>query len=111
MASEASPAEGGAPAPEALGDAPSLMPTPPRGLRLGRALVGVVLLVLAWAAIIGAFLLVSATLATSPAHSFAARLVLYAAAIVGALWLAIMALGAIIVGAFCLMLAVTTRQW
>jgi hypothetical protein len=107
MASEASPAESGAPSPEA----PLRAPTPPRGLRLGRALVGAILLVLAWAAIIGAFLLVSSTLATSPAHSFAMRLLLDAAGIIGALWLAVMALGAIIVGAFCLMLAVTTRQW
>jgi hypothetical protein len=59
----------------------------------------------------GAFLLLSATLATPPTHSFASRLALDAAGIIGALWLAIMALGAIIVGAFCLMLAFTTRQW
>ena len=110
MASEASPAEGSAPAPEAPSEAAQILPAP-RGLRLGRALVGFVLLVLAWAAIIGAFLLVSTTLTASPARSLASRLALDALGIIGALWLAIMALGAIIVGAFCLMLAVTSRQW
>jgi hypothetical protein len=110
MASEASPAEGGAPVPEAPAEAPVPLPAP-RGLRMGRAVVGVLLLVLAWGAVMGAFLLASATLATPLSHSFAARLALYAAGIIGAVWLAIMALGAIIVGAFCLMLAFTTRQW
>jgi hypothetical protein len=83
----------------------------PRGLRLGRAVVGVVLLALAWVAGMGAFLLIAATLTPLPAHYVTSRLVLYAVGIVGALWLAVMALGAIIVGAFCLMLAFTTRQW
>jgi hypothetical protein len=110
MASEATPAEGGAPAQEARGEATEVLPAP-RGLRLGRALAGIVLLALAWAAVMGAFLLASAALAAPPAHSLASQLALDALSIIGALWLAIMALGAIIVGAFCLMLAVTTRQW
>ncbi|HEV2238051.1 MAG TPA: hypothetical protein VGR57_15430 [Ktedonobacterales bacterium] len=114
MASEASPAEGGAPVPEAPVAAPvaapALMPAP-RGLRAGRAFAGVLLLTLAWGVVMGAFLLLSATLATPLSHGIATRLALYAAGIIVALWLAIMALGAIIAGAFCLMLAVTSRQW
>jgi hypothetical protein len=110
MASEASAAEGGASATEAPDEAATLAPAP-HGLRLGRALVGVVLLVLAWGAVMGAFLLASAALAAPPGHSLASQLALDALGIIGALWLAIMALAAIIVGAFCLMLAVTTRQW
>jgi hypothetical protein len=108
MASEASPAEGGASETEAVS---AVMAPAPRGLRLGRAAAGVVLLGLAWAAVMGAFLLATATLTPLPAHNLASRLALYAVGIIGVLWLAIMALGAIIVGAFCLMLAFTTRQW
>ncbi len=114
MASEVSPVEGGPPAPEARGEARGEAPAPsraPRGLRLSRAVAGVVLLALAWAAVMGAFLLAEATLTPVPTHNLASRLALYGLGLIGALWLAIMALGAIIAGAFCLMLACTTRQW
>ena len=110
MASEATPAEGGPRKAESTVAVLERAPAP-RGLRLGRAVVGIVLLALAWAAVMGAFLLVSATLTPLPEHYATSRLMLYAVGIVGALWLAVMALGAIIVGAFCLMLAFTTRQW
>jgi hypothetical protein len=108
MASEATPAEG---TPREAESAIAVSMPGPRGLRLGRAVVGIVLLTLAWGAVMGAFLLVAATLTPLPEHYATSRLMLYAVGIVGALWLAVMALGAIVVGAFCLMLAFTTRQW
>jgi len=85
---------------------------PPPLLRLRRLLVGIVLLTLAWA---GALAVVFITLAlingfpTQPHLSI--RLALYLLGAAGTLWLAVMTLTSIIVGAFSLTLALTTSGW
>lgn len=85
---------------------------PPPLLRLRRLLVGIVLLTLAWA---GALAVVFITLAlingfpTQPHLSI--RLAFYLLGAAGTLWLAVMTLTSIIVGAFSLTLALTTSGW
>src|SRR5262245_31943749 len=80
---------------------------PPRLLRLWRALVGIVLLALAWAGI-----LVMASVAQQLADCFPRQhptlhLVLYLLGVVGACWISTVTLACILTGAFCLMLAFT----
>ncbi|HUY77168.1 MAG TPA: hypothetical protein VMV29_10385 [Ktedonobacterales bacterium] len=85
---------------------------PPPLLRLRRLLVGIVLLTLAWA---GALAVVFITMAlingfpTQPHLSI--RLAFYLLGAAGTLWLAVMTLTSIIVGAFSLTLALTTSGW
>jgi hypothetical protein len=106
MASDMPISSDGHPSP----DATPVVPAPP-WLRIGRALVGLALLALAWGAIMLAFLLASYTLNAPPHREIALRIAFLAAGVIGALWLGVVALGAVIVGAFCFMLALTTRHW
>ena len=86
-------------------------PPVPRGLRLWRAVAGITLLALAWATVMVAVLLSVNTLGVPPHRHVFVRLALYVLGAVGTLWLAAVALTCLIVGAFCLSLALTTRGW
>src|SRR5690349_4043942 len=108
MASEAqTPANGRSdePAEESAG------PPVPRWLRLRRAVAGVGLLGVAWATVMAALLLALNTLGVPPHRHVFVRLALYVVGAVGTLWLAAVALTCLIVGAFCLSLALTSRGW
>lgn len=83
----------------------------PRGLRLARAVVGLGLLVLSWATIMGAIWLAFNTLGIPPHRHPIVRIALYVLGAVGSCWLGVMAVAAVLAGAFCLMLALTTREW
>lgn len=102
------------PPPELRGDAgtPSAPLGPqPRLLRTKRTLTGLVLLALAW---LGLFLVVSLGMAAwhvLPIQHLSFSLLLALVEVVGACWLGIAALGCLFVGAFCLMLALTRRDW
>lgn len=80
-------------------------------LRLTRAMIGLALLVAAWGAIMLALLLGSYTLGAPLHRQIIVRAALYVAGVLGTLWLGVVALGCLIVGSFCLMLALTARRW
>jgi hypothetical protein len=83
----------------------------PWWLRPARGVSGVVLLALAWATIMVGLWLASVTLGIPPHRHVVVRLALYVLGAVGTCWLGLMALAAVLVGAFCLMLALTERGW
>lgn len=86
-------------------------PHAPGWLRLARAAAGILLLALAWGAVMGALLLVLNTLGIPPHRHVIARIALYVVGALGAFWLGVVALAAVITGAFCLTLALTNRDW
>ncbi len=87
------------------------VPAPPSWLRPARAVAGVVLLTLAWGATMLAFWLAANTLGIPPHRHPYVRIALYALGVLGTCWLGVTALAAVLVGAFCLMLALTSRTW
>jgi hypothetical protein len=89
----------------------SLGQSAPVWLRPARALAGLAVLVMAWGATLLAALLALYTLHTAPQRQLALRVALYIAGGLGTLWLGVMALSCLIVGSFCLMLALTSRRW
>lgn len=88
-----------------------LEPRAPGWLRLARAVVGIALLALAWGMVMVALLLAFNTLGIPPHRHVIVRIALYILGALGALWLGVVAIAALVVGAFCLTLALTRRQW
>jgi hypothetical protein len=88
----------------------SATPTP-WWLRPARAVSGVGLLAASWGAIMLALWLAIRTLGVPPHRQVIVRIVLYVVGTLGACWLGLAALAALLGGAFCLMLAVTNRDW
>lgn len=89
-----------------------LVQTPaPAWLRAARAVAGIGLLALSWAAIMAAIWLAFNTLGIPPHRHPIVRIALYVLGAVGSCWLGIVAIAAVLAGAFCLMLALTTREW
>ena len=86
-------------------------PRAPGWLRLVRGLVGIVLLVGAWGAMLGAVLLVLDLVGMAAHQHLAMRVAFYVASAVGALWLGAVGVTAVIVGAFSLLLALRNRGW
>ncbi len=85
---------------------------PPPLLRLGRLVVGIVLLALAWVGVLAVVFITMALINGFPTQPhLSIRLALYLLGAVGTLWLAVMTLASIIVGAFSLTLALTTSGW
>ncbi|HEX8036963.1 MAG TPA: hypothetical protein VF510_24105 [Ktedonobacterales bacterium] len=85
--------------------------TPPRFLRLIRFVVGVALLGLAWAGIL-AVVMLGQTLIQPLTRQHIITHLLFDAAVVGAAcFIGIAVLGCLIAGAFCLTLALTSRDW
>ncbi|HEX9056468.1 MAG TPA: hypothetical protein VF818_02965 [Ktedonobacterales bacterium] len=105
MASEMSVESSGEPPKYAKSD------VPPWWLRPTRAVAGIGLLTLAWGAIMAVFWLGSVTLAIPPHRHVVVRIVLYVLGAAGTCWLGLTALASVLVGAFCLMLALTSRRW
>jgi hypothetical protein len=83
----------------------------PGWLRPARFIGGIVLLVVSWATIMVAAWLAYNTLGIPPHRHVIVRLALYVVGALGALWLGVVAVAALLVGAFCLMLALTTHDW
>lgn len=85
---------------------------PPRSLRLLRALVGAILLVIAWASLMATVALFQRIDPGMRLHALQPGLMLAALgeAIAG-LWFAFVALTCLITGAFSLSLAITRRGW
>ena len=83
----------------------------PGWLRPLRALVGVLLLAVSWAGLMAAILLALNTLAVPPHRHLIVRIALYIVGAIGAAWLGVVALAAVIAGAFCLTLALANRDW
>jgi hypothetical protein len=83
----------------------------PGGLRLARGAAGVVLLALAWGAVMAALLLGLNTLGVPPHRHVFVRIALYVVGAVGACWLGLVAVAALVAGAFCLTMAFTRREW
>lgn len=89
-----------------------LVPSAPASLRLVRGLVGIFLLLLAWAATVGCITLAQLVLGGFPQESdLAARVGLYVVAALAAVWVGVVALACLVAGAFALALAVTSRGW
>lgn len=86
-------------------------PPAPGWLRLARGITGFALLVGAWGAGLGALLLGMNMLALASHSHLAVRVLLYLAGALGIVWLGALALTALIVGAFCLTLALRNRDW
>jgi len=85
---------------------------PPPLLRLRRLLVGIVLLALAWAGVLAVVFITLALINGFPTQPhLSIRLALYILGAAGTLWLAVMTLASIVVGAFSLTLALTTGGW
>ncbi len=81
-------------------------------LRPVRCLVGILLLVLAWAATAAVFVLVGLLLGGfAQDSSLPERFGLYVLTAIGAAWLAIVALACVVAAAFSLGLAITSRGW
>jgi hypothetical protein len=106
MAGEAQPASSGRRRRLQLVLAPA-----PRGLRLARAVAGIGLLAFSWAAIMAAIWLAINTLGIPPHRHVIVRVALWVLGAVGSCWLGVTAIAAVLAGAFCLMLALTTREW
>lgn len=84
----------------------------PGYLRLTRLAMGVALLAVAWAASLLLVALTDSLVDVFPHQpSLTARFGLYLLGAIGLVWLAMVALALIIVGAFSLTLALTRRQW
>lgn len=89
-----------------------LVQTPTPGwLRTARAVAGIGLLALSWATIMVAIWLAVNTLGIPPHRHPIVRIALYVLGAVGSCWLGVMAIAAVLAGAFCLMLALTSREW
>lgn len=88
-----------------------LVPRAPGWLMLARIVTGLALLAMAWGTLMVALLLAFNTLGIPPHRHVIVRIALYIVGALGALWLGVVALAALIVGAFCLTLALTRRQW
>lgn len=85
---------------------------PPPQLRVWRLLTGLIVLVLAWAALTAAFLLAQNVWASASAHPHPLpRVLLYGVEVLAALWLGVAGIACVVTGAFCLMLALTRRGW
>ena len=97
--------------PAELDPPPATRAVRPRGLRLLRALVGMLLLALAWGGFVVVANLGDMALGalTSPRPS--AHLLLYLAVALGTLWIAAIAICCIIAGAFSLTLAVVDASF
>lgn len=84
----------------------------PGYLRLARLALGVALLAAAWGVSLVVFSLAEALWMVTPRQPLLTeRFALYLLEAVGILWLAVIALGLIVVGAFSLFLALTRRRW
>jgi hypothetical protein len=83
----------------------------PRGLRMARAVAGIGLVGLSWAIIMAAIWLTFNTLGIPPHRHPIVRIALYVLGAVGSCWLGVVAVAAVLAGSFCLMLALTTREW
>ena len=91
---------------------PTYDEAPPTHLRALRALVGIALLTFAWIALLVVVLfghMVWRRLTSTRPLSF--HLSLYALSLIGACWLAIVAIACIVAGAFSLALAITRKGW
>lgn len=85
---------------------------PPRALRPTRLVAGLVLLLGAWLATVGALLLGRSVLTGLPdGMDLPFQIGLYILTALGALWLVVVALACLATAAFALSLAVTTRRW
>ncbi|HEX8994505.1 MAG TPA: hypothetical protein VF812_00590 [Ktedonobacterales bacterium] len=84
----------------------------PAHLRLTRLVLGVALLALAWGSSLIVVALSEALWGAFPRHlSLTARFALYVLGAIGIVWLAVVALALIVVGALSLSLALTRREW
>ena len=92
-------------------EAPRSVTHAPWWLRPARAVSGAGLLAAAWGAMMLAVWLAIRTLTAPPHRHVIVRIVLYVVGTLGACWLGLAALAALLGGAFCLMLAVTNRDW
>jgi hypothetical protein len=88
-----------------------LVAAAPPWLRWARAVVGLLLLGGAWGASMLALVLAFDVFGASVHQPLLARLALDVACALAILWLGVVALGCLIAGSFCLMLALTTRRW
>lgn len=84
---------------------------PPRLLRAKRALAGLVLLALAWLGLFVVALLSMDAWHVLPVQRLSFGLLVAALEVVGACWIGLAALGCLFVGSFCVMLALTRREW
>jgi hypothetical protein len=96
------------PRPEAAKDPP---PHAPRYLGLLRFLIGLVLLVLAWAGALMVVLLVQTALRPAPHQRAIVHVALAILELGGGCWIGLAALACIVAGAFSLSLALTHRDW
>lgn len=101
------------PRPGPQGDtvAPSPLGPPPRLLRARRALAGVALLLAAWLGLFLVVLLGMSAWHVLPIQRLSVGLAVALVEIIGACWIGVAALGCLFVGAFCMMLALTRREW
>ncbi len=88
-----------------------LAPAVPPWLRWGRAIVGLLLLVCTWAASMLALVLAFNVFGAPAQPHLLTRLALDVGTVLAILWLGVVALGCLIAGSFCVMLALTTRHW
>jgi hypothetical protein len=84
---------------------------PPRLLGLWRALVGIMLLGLAWAGLVLVAIFGSMVLPLLHSRRLTPTLLIYALGAIGVAWVAAVALCCIVTGAFCLSLAITRANW
>ena len=103
-----------APAAEPSGNgsaAPPIGGATPRFLRAKRALIGLALLALAWLGLFAVALLGMSALDVLPIQHVSLNLAVSLVEVIGACWIGLAALGCLFVGAFCMMLALTHREW
>jgi hypothetical protein len=85
---------------------------PPRGLRLLRALVGIMLLAFAWASLMATVALFQRVNPGMRLHALQTGLMLAALGeVIAGFWFAFVALTCLVTGAFSLSLAITRRGW
>ncbi len=84
----------------------------PRFLRLGRALIGLALLAVAWGSVVLVIVLANLVLGDldDPIH-ITVRFLLYLLGALAMIWLAVVALASLVAGAFSLSLALSRRDW
>lgn len=101
------------PPPELLGGSAVRSPLtpPPRLLRVRRALAGIVLLLAAWGGLVLVALLGMSAWRVFPIQRLSLNLAVALLELVGACWVGIAGLSCLFVGAYCLMLALTRREW
>jgi hypothetical protein len=84
---------------------------PPPFLRPLRLLSGMLLLALAWGGVLLVLTLAQPLANGFPRHHLTLHVLLSLLSVLGACWIGVATLACIVAGAFCLMLALTSRGW